>query len=121
MKHVTYSDKSLLIGTEAADLLMEYAAALIGAHTGDTVDINAIGVDGNAVSATFLLGEGAPLMAESANAQLEEPDNSAAIDYMREKMRVMHTPPAVTTLEPIDFEDDFGDLQTEPSRDSQSG
>ena len=39
MKHVTYSDKSLLVGDIAADLLMRYAAALANTNGADTVDI----------------------------------------------------------------------------------
>src|ERR1700712_4210183 len=76
MKHVTYSEKSMLVGNEAADLLLEYAAAVSKIHTADTVNINALGSDGNNVEATFLLGEGAPLMAETATTDVEEPDNS---------------------------------------------
>jgi hypothetical protein len=105
MKHVTYAEKSMLIGDEAADLLIEYAAAIVRAHTADTVDLNAIGSDGNAVRATFLLGEGAPLMAETASADIEEPDNSLPIVYMRDHLRLLESPPVVMAIEPGDPED----------------
>ena len=119
MKHVTYSDKSMLIGTEAADVLMEYAAALVSAHSGDTVKLNAIGSDGNSVQATFLLGEGAPLMVETASADLEEPDNTSGIQYMRERLRLVSTPPVATAVDPIELEDaDYGIFETRSRPDS---
>jgi hypothetical protein len=98
---------------------LEYAAAVVSAHTGDTVKLKAIGSDGNAVEATFLLGEGAPLMAESASADVNEPDNSSGIQYMRERLRLLKSPPAVTAVEPIDSEDaDYGIYETRSRRDS---
>jgi hypothetical protein len=112
MKHVTYSDKSMLIGTEAADLLLEYAAAVIKVHTADTVKLKAIGSDGNMVEATFLLGEGAPLMAETANTEVEEPDNAASITYMREHLQLLTSPPMVMAIEPSEFDPaDLGDYE----------
>jgi hypothetical protein len=70
--------------------------------------LKAIGSDGNIVEATFLLGEGAPLMAETATAQIEEPDNSEPIDYMRTRMRLLKSPPVVMAVEPSEI-DSFGD------------
>ena len=83
MKHLTYADKSLLIGDDTADLLREYAAALASAHAGDTVTVNAISSDGDDVQATFLLGQGAPIMAETSTTKVPEPDNTEANQYLR--------------------------------------
>jgi hypothetical protein len=47
MQHVTFADKSLLVGDDAALLLLEYAAAVAGNDEGDTVMLNAIGSDGD--------------------------------------------------------------------------
>jgi hypothetical protein len=82
MQHITFADKSLLLGDEASRLLLEYAAALAGNDQADTVILNAIGSDGDDVQATFLLDSGSPLMAESATTKVQEPDNAAGIDYM---------------------------------------
>jgi hypothetical protein len=87
MKHVTYAHKSLLVGDEAADVMLEYAASLASARLGDTVTLNAISGEGQLVDATFLLDTGAPIMAETANSELTEPDNAAPIEYMR--LRIM--------------------------------
>ena len=95
MKHITFADKSLLVGNEAADLLLEYAALLTQRGSGDTVDLRAIGVDGNEVEATFLLGGGASLMAESTESVLPEPDNAQSEMYIREQMMRITSPPNV--------------------------
>jgi hypothetical protein len=75
MKHITYGDKSLLIGDEAADVLLEYAAVLGQHNTADDMVVHALGSDGDDVDATFLLGQGAPLMAETSTTRTPEPDN----------------------------------------------
>lgn len=83
MKHVTYSDKSLLVGDEVADLLMEYAAQLGRMGQTDTVTIRAIGADGNEVSASFLLNPSSILMVESASTTATEPENGLAEEYLQ--------------------------------------
>jgi hypothetical protein len=93
MKHVTYAEKSLLVGDEAADVLLEYAAALARTGEADTVNLAALGAEGNDVVATFLLGPATVLMAETANTTVNEPDNSAVVDYMRERITTLSTPP----------------------------
>ena len=93
MKHVTYGDKSLLIDDDAADWLMEYARALGSAHLTDTVTLRAIGVDGNEVSATFLLNAGTELMTESASTTAQAPPNDEIVGYMQERTRLILTPP----------------------------
>ena len=95
MKHITYSDKNLLTGDDAADMLVRYAAVLANTRAADTVSLECIGADGDAVTATFLVGEGAPLMIETATGKLAEPDNAAGLSYMRAKIdRLSHPPQA---------------------------
>ena len=109
MKHVTYSDKSLLVGDIAADLLMRYAAALANTNGADTVDIRAIGSDGADVVATFLLDAGAPMMAETSTASVKEPDNAEAEVYMRERMQQLSsfTRPVVGELLDDELDEEF--------------
>ncbi|MEN0085157.1 MAG: hypothetical protein AAGC66_10355 [Leifsonia sp.] len=92
MKHVTYSEKSLLIGDEAADLLMSYATVLGRTDGTDSVTISAIGADGNDVQATFLLNPSIELMVESANTDASEPDNETAVEYMRRRVQALTQP-----------------------------
>ncbi|MGH1548022.1 hypothetical protein ACRAWB_02115 [Leifsonia poae] len=83
MKHVTYGDKSLLVGDEAADLLMSYATVLGRNNSTDSVTLRAMGVDGNEVDATFLLNPSTTMVIESTNGSGSEPDNELVVEYMR--------------------------------------
>lgn len=93
MMHITFTNKSLLVGDEIARLVIEYAAALARNGGADTVDIVAYGADGDQVTALLLLDEGAPLMAESTHSDLPEPDNDAAAAYVRQHLNAL-SPPA---------------------------
>ncbi|KJQ56000.1 hypothetical protein [Microbacterium sp. SA39] len=53
MKHVTYGEKSLLMGDDAADTLLEYARLVADNSTADTVTVRSISPDGNTVEALF--------------------------------------------------------------------
>jgi hypothetical protein len=107
MKLVTYADKSLLIDDPAADALLAYAAAVARAHTADTIQLHAVGWDGQAVVATFLLGEGAHLMAETASSPARNLENGEAVEYMKkraEDLRVERQSSALATdANPDDF------------------
>jgi hypothetical protein len=92
MMHLTFADKSLVLGTEVAELVVEYAATLARAHSADTIKLAAYGADGDKVEATLLLDEGAPLMIETATTDLPEPDNTTAVEYMTERTRKMSAP-----------------------------
>lgn len=86
MQHLTVVDKSLLVGDEVAEVLLEYAALLGDSAGADTVRINAISADGNHVIASVLLNAGVGLVAETANSQLPEPENGEAVEYMRSRL-----------------------------------
>ncbi len=105
MRHVTYANKSFLLGDEAADLLIRYAAALASAKLGDTVPLNAIGSDGDEEVVQMLLDTGAPLMVESASSALPEPDNAEAVEYIRDAMRALvRSPAAAESLDDLTHE-----------------
>jgi len=95
MKHLTMADKSLLVGDQTADLLMEYAALLARQGSADTIEVQAIGDDGDTVTVTFLLNSGTVLLAETSTAAFQEPDNSAAIEYIRASIDRIENPPMV--------------------------
>jgi hypothetical protein len=92
MKHVTYAEKSLLVGDEAAELLMSYATVLGRTDGTDSVTVHAIGIDGNDVDATFLLNPSTVLMIESANTTATEPDNELVEEYMRRQVNTLTQP-----------------------------
>jgi hypothetical protein len=88
MMNVTFSDQSLLMGDEIADLVIEYAAALTRTGGADTVKLQAYGSDGDKVEATLLLDAGAALMSRTTHSDLPDPDNSEAADYIRGRLQV---------------------------------
>jgi hypothetical protein len=92
MKHITYADKSLLVGDEAADTITEYAAVLAKHGSADTVTLAAYGADGSDVEGTFVLDQGTVLMAETTHSSIPEPDNADAVMQMREKIMRLNSP-----------------------------
>jgi hypothetical protein len=82
MKHLTVADKSLLLGDEVADLIIEYAKLLGQVSSADSVELNAISGDGDQVLATFLLNGGLTVMTETTTSSLPEPDNAKAEEYL---------------------------------------
>src|ERR1700712_3832141 len=95
MQHITFGDKSLLVGDEVADTLLEYAALLTDEESGDTIKVSAISSDGDEVTASFLVGPGVSMMAESTHSSLPEPDNTDAVEYMKEAMMRARVRPTV--------------------------
>jgi hypothetical protein len=122
VKHITFGDKSLLVGDEVADALLEYAAVLASEARGDTVEIHAIGSDGDEVTATFLLGPGVTMMAESSHTNLPEPDNAAALEYIRQARQ---RPPSRSAApadawDSLDY-DDLYEVDNERSHNARHG
>ena len=104
MKHITFADKNLFTGDEAADLLLEYGAALANASRADTVSLTCIGTDGNEAEARFLLSASSPLMIESTSNHLPDPDNTRAVQYMRDRIESLGRNPQGGT--PHDWDPD---------------
>jgi hypothetical protein len=109
VKHVTYSEKSLLMDDDAADALLEYARLLGEASRSDTVTVRAIGADGNTVDAAFLLNQSSVMMVESTNSTVVPPENSEAVRYMQERIDQLNRPPEVQADE-AGGEYSYGDL-----------
>ena len=100
MKHVTFGDKAVLMGDEAADTLLEYARVLADTAHADSVTLCAISPDGNTVDAAFLLSASAVLMVESTNSDVEAPDNAEAVREMRDRIDAVTRPPRAKPAEP---------------------
>lgn len=100
MRHITYSDKELFVDDAAADWLVRYAAALAGTGGADSVTLRAVGVDGNEVEATLVLGPHTELVSETASATLALPGNDEAVAYMRAEIEKIESPPRVHPAHP---------------------
>lgn len=86
MKRVTYADKTLLMGTDAAEALMEYARVLAQAASADAVTLRCLSTDGDAVQATFLLHAHTALLVESTYSDVGAPDNTEAVIELRDRI-----------------------------------
>ncbi|PPI20546.1 hypothetical protein C5D34_07370 [Rathayibacter sp. AY1B1] len=86
MKHILFADKTILVGDEAADALVEYAVALAAKGAADTVEYTGIGADGGTVDATFLVNAAAALVIETTPSDLPEPDNSEEVARLRRRI-----------------------------------
>ena len=110
MKHVVYAEKSLLMGDEVVDLMMEYAVLLARQASADSVDVAAIGTEGDTVTATFLIGPATIMVAETSRSVLPEPENDVAVNYLKEKIDQIKSPPNARGLQDDDergFEEEF--------------
>lgn len=112
MKHLTFAEQSLLIGDEAADVLLRYAKALADQGRADTVTFRVIGRDGNEVDIDMLLDGGTIMAAESTNTTATAPDNTERIADVRERLRRFEAPSHVTSNDElrtgiVEFLDDF--------------
>jgi hypothetical protein len=120
MKHITFADKNFLVGTDIADAILEYAGILGETHTADTVDINAIGADGDSVRATLFLSAGVPLVAETTTSPLPEPDNAETLAYIEGRL-ALHVTPKNVQPEPVvdeqeqELEDWLNNQESTPS------
>jgi hypothetical protein len=83
MKHITVADKSLIVGDDAADLLISYATLLAESGHADNIELRAISGDGDEVLVTFLLNAGITIVAETIHTSQPEPDNNPAVTYLQ--------------------------------------
>ena len=91
VKHILLADKSLLVGDEAADLLLSYAGLIAEVGRGDTITLRAIDQGGDTVVAGLLLNSGTALVTQTTTSTLPEPDNVEVIRYMRERIASYRT------------------------------
>jgi hypothetical protein len=103
MKHVMYAEKSLLIGDEVVELMMEYAVLLARHNSADSIDVEAIGTDGDRVTATFLIGPATIMVAETARTTYPEPENDMAVTYLRQQIGLIRDPPFAHGLDGMEF------------------
>lgn len=85
MKYVTYGQRSVMLGDDAAHALLGYATALASAGRADHVTVRTVGLDGEEDDVTLLLSRGLPLMIEPASLSTGEPDNDSLIAELRQR------------------------------------
>lgn len=92
MMHVTFAAKSLFMGDDAADVLLEYAKVLADQGRADRVTLRAIGAEGHEVDVDMLLDSGTIIAAESTNSDVIPPDNSENVAEIRRRLAMAMSP-----------------------------
>lgn len=87
MKHLLFGSKSVFVGDEAADVLVDYAAHVAQVKSGARVDLLGYSMEGARITTTFLLNGGTTLVAETTDLPIDELDNAGAITWMRERIQ----------------------------------
>lgn len=123
MKHIKYADKTLLVGDDAADTIVEYPTVHANAEAADNIDLDGYGSDGQDITSSFVLNSGTVLMAETTHLSIPERDNSAAVAHMRERIAEILTPNLVlpeerTAIADYDFAQATADDFSDQSHDS---
>lgn len=84
MKELVFAGRSLLVGDDAADAVVEYTAVLSRSSSADTVELRALTPTGRSVEAYYVLDGAAAVMAQTADSSEPEPDNTHIVQYMRD-------------------------------------
>ena len=101
MKRINYGPVSYLVGDDIADLLVLYTARLAASQLAEAVEVTVLGPAGNTEVASFALGPGITMTAESTRSDLDEPDNAEVAARIREAIGQL-TP---TQVLPMSVED----------------
>jgi hypothetical protein len=104
MQHVSVADKSLLMGDEIVDLLLEYSALLGKVGSADSIKINAISGDGDEVVVGMLLNAGTVFVSESTTSRFAVPENTEAEAYLRARIDSY----GLSSVVPFGIDDDGG-------------
>lgn len=97
---MTYAEKTLLVGDEMADVMMEWSAALATDGAAEALVVAAISGDGDDVVATFQIGVGSPVMVETSTTTLAEPDNAGVVTRLRALLDRRASPRPIATEPP---------------------
>jgi hypothetical protein len=100
MKHVTFGEKSVLLGDDAADALIEYGAAVARSGSADVVRLRVISSSGEDSVATFLLDSGTSLVTETVAIDAAEPDNADTVARLRDSLEALHNQDSPANVEP---------------------
>jgi hypothetical protein len=110
MKRIIYGETSWLIGDDAADTVLQFAVELAQRDSAAAIDLTVLDAAGAEQTVRFLIGPATMMMAESTGSSFPEPDNTAALDGMRDQLDLMAHPPNAAGAGERGSTDYFGDL-----------
>jgi hypothetical protein len=95
MKRLAYGCSELLVADRTADLVLDYAVALIMQNTVDVVQLSAFLPDvAGAMEFRLLVGSDVPLVARESDDARPDPDNRAVELRMREQIAKLTAQPS---------------------------
>lgn len=100
MERIHYADESVLTGTDIAQGLLHYAAALARRGSSATVDIPIRKADGTIGHASFLLGPASQMVSETEESPYEEIVDPALIEEFSTEIGRLANPQAVASDQP---------------------
>jgi hypothetical protein len=87
MQRIYYAGEHFLTGTEIANALVSYAAALAQRGSADAIEIPVLHEDGRAVVINFLVGPASQIMAEEVDTPTDGGSGADASDHPLEPDR----------------------------------
>ena len=94
MKNIVYGLTAVLTSDEAADAVLDYAAALAHAGLADTVAVPTVDAFGSTTTTSFLLAPALGLLVEDAADDPLGPDTTAFVEEISWRARAVRcTPP----------------------------
>ncbi|SDQ63793.1 hypothetical protein SAMN02800687_2200 [Curtobacterium sp. UNCCL20] len=94
MKNIVYGLTAVLTSDEAADAVLDYAAALAHAGLADTVAVPTVDAFGSTTTTSFLLAPALGLLIEDAADDPLGPDTAAFVEEISWRARAVRcTPP----------------------------
>jgi hypothetical protein len=100
MERIHYADDSVLTGTDIAQGLLRYGAALARRGSSATVDIPIRKPDGTIGHASFLLGPASQMISETEESPYEEIVDPALLEQFDTEIGRLANPQAVTADQP---------------------
>jgi hypothetical protein len=83
MQRIHYAGGELLTGTDIADAIVDYAAALAGRRTAASIDIPVRTATGGVARAHLLIGPASQLVSESVESEFEELTDEELVGRLR--------------------------------------
>jgi hypothetical protein len=100
MERIHYADESVLTGTDIAQALLHYAAALARRNTSATVDIPVRKDDGTIGRASFLLGPASQMISENEESPFDEVVDAGLVAAFERESGKLGNPQAVAAEQP---------------------
>ncbi|MGR0220931.1 hypothetical protein [Agromyces sp. ZXT2-6] len=113
MERIHYAGGVLLTGTEIADAIVDYAAALAARRTAASVDIPVRTEDGRTARAHMLIGPASQLVTEPVDSELDELVDEDLVASLRSATTALSSTRPLVGPDGSDGSDDIDDADTD--------